>query len=132
MRTYFLLSFQERPVVINERLMTWRIPLEYSTYATLFSAYAPTLASSEAYKDCFYNSLASQLSGVPFEDKIVVLVDFNARVGAKRDVWSGIMGPHGVCKCNDNFLRANSHCGKYAADRGDKRLIRRSYTRFSR
>ena len=64
-----------------------------SRYAILSNVYAQTLTSSEADKDCFYDSLASQMSGVPFQDKTVVQDDFNARVGAKRDVWRVILGP---------------------------------------
>ena len=42
-----------------------------------------------------------------------MLGDFNARVGAKHDVWSGVMGRHGVGSCNDNGLRLLSLCSEF-------------------
>ena len=112
-KSCLLPSFQERPVGISERIMSWRLPLEKSRFATLFSVYAPTLVSPETDKDCFYDSLASELNRVPAADKIVLLGDFNARVGTKHDVWGGVMGRHGTGSCNDNGLRLLSLCSEY-------------------
>ncbi len=61
--------------------MTWRIPLGKGHYATLISAYAPTLDAEEGIKDAFYESLDTVLLKVPHTDKLVLLGDFNARVG---------------------------------------------------
>lgn len=47
-------SLTETPVSIRERLMSFRIPLAKMCYATLLSAYAPTLPSENEAKDCFY------------------------------------------------------------------------------
>ena len=69
--------------------------------------------SPESDKDCFYDSLASQLNRVPSADKIILLGDFKARVGTKHDVWSGVMGHHGIGPCNDIGLRLLSLCSEY-------------------
>ena len=61
-KTSLMRSFSEQQVGLIERLMTWRIPLEKSRYATLFSVYAPTLVSPEVDKDSFYDVLSAELS----------------------------------------------------------------------
>ena len=109
-RTRLLRGLPEQPVGISERLMTWRIPLEKSRFMTIFSIYAPTLVATEADKDSFYDCLSAELSRVPSADKIIVLGDFNARVGAERDLWGGVLGRHGTGTCNDNGLRLLSLC----------------------
>ncbi|KAJ4942915.1 hypothetical protein JOQ06_005427, partial [Pogonophryne albipinna] len=86
----------ETPVGISERLMTLRIPLVKNRFATLLSAYAPTLPSESEAKDSFYQSLDEALRRIPKNDKIFLLGDFNARVGQNSSIWSGVLGRHGV------------------------------------
>ena len=104
-RTSLLSNIQESPIGINERLMTWRIPLAKGRYATLLSVYAPTLDSDTDTKENFYDELYSALSRIPKEDKILLLGDFNARVGTDHAIWRGILGKHGIGKCNSNGTR---------------------------
>lgn len=59
-----LSSLVETPIGVSERLMTLRIPLAKSRYATL-SAYAPTLPSDESVKDGFYQLLDDTLHRIP-------------------------------------------------------------------
>jgi len=101
-RTSLLQRLSETPVAINERLMTLRMPLTKRRYMTILSAYAPTLPSDESSKDRFYDILRSTLRSVPRSDKIVVLGDFNARVGSNHLIWSGVIGKHGVGNANSN------------------------------
>lgn len=58
--------------------MTWRIPLVKGCFATLISAYAPTLDTDDNIKDAFYESLDATLSKIPASDKLVLMGDFNA------------------------------------------------------
>ena len=58
--------------------MIWRIPLVKGRFATLISAYAPTLDADENIKDAFYESLDAALSKIPDSDKLVLMGDFNA------------------------------------------------------
>ncbi|VDL98808.1 unnamed protein product [Schistocephalus solidus] len=69
------------PQSINDRLMGLRLPLRGDKFATIISAYAPPMTSSDAVKDKFYKDLHVLLATVPKEDKLFVLGDFNARVG---------------------------------------------------
>ncbi|BHF59450.1 hypothetical protein SprV_0100240700 [Sparganum proliferum] len=37
-------------------------------------------------------------------DKLIILIDFNARVGTDHVAWGGVLGPHGLRGPNDNGL----------------------------
>ena len=39
------------------------------------------------------------------DDKIILLGDFNARVGRNHDIWHGVIGHHGVGYMNSSGLR---------------------------
>ena len=81
------------------------LPLRLNTTdgpVTLFSVYAPTLHSSQEVKDAFYDQLQSAVGKVPASDSLVLLGDFNARVGADNASWPSCLGPFGVGSINDN------------------------------
>ena len=90
------------PKAISERLMTVRMPITRNRHLTLISVYAPTLTSTDEDKDAFYNQLDDTIQAVPANDKLVVLGDFNARVGKDHRLWEGIIGRHGIGNCNAN------------------------------
>ena len=93
--------------------MYLRLPLVQDQYVTIISAYAPTLGSDEDIKDNFYNLLDATIQGVDRRDKLVLLGDFNARVGKESQVWSGALGNHGVGKMNSNGLRLLTLCTEH-------------------
>ena len=76
-----LVSFQDCQKSINDRLMTLRLPVAGNKHATIVSAYAPTMANPDEVKDKFYNDLDDVISTTPRLDKLILLGDFNARVG---------------------------------------------------
>ena len=61
--------------------MTLRLPLSGKRHATIVSAYAPTMTNPDEVKDKFYDDLDSVISATPQTDKLILLGDFNARVG---------------------------------------------------
>ena len=64
----------------------------------LFSCYSPTYAASREDKDSFFDTLQQAISAVPSEECLVMLGDFNARVGSRvnqDDNWWYERGPHG-------------------------------------
>ena len=93
---------KDKPKAINDRLMTVRLTLHQQRCATLISVYAPTLQHTDESKEKFYSELRSVIDSVPSQDKLIILGDFNARVGADWTAWEGVLGRHGVGKCNDN------------------------------
>ena len=91
-----------KPKAINDRLMTVRLPLTKKRCATLISVYAPTMQYSDEDKEKFYSELRAAIDAVPNADKLIILGDFNARVGSDWSAWDGVLGRHGVGQCNSN------------------------------
>ena len=90
------------PRPVSDRIMTMRLPLSKDNFATIISVYAPTMTNPDEYKEAFYNQLASVLSGIPRTDKLLLIGDFNARIGRENDKWPLGMGKYGIGKCNSN------------------------------
>ena len=82
--------------------MTGSLPLTEKKFVTLISAYAPTMTNPDETKDKFYEDLVDTISSVPNTDKLIILGDFNARVGQDHTTWPGILGKQGLGKCNSN------------------------------
>ena len=99
------------PVGISERLMTMSFPLDGSTLS-IISAYAPTLAKSDEVKDSFYGELSVAIDSVPASHKLLVLGDFNARVGTDHISWENVISSHGVGNENSNGTRLLSLCAQ--------------------
>ena len=74
------------PTFINERLLTLRIPLVKRVYVTVLSCYAPSLTGEENLKGVFYEQIHQALSSINKNYKIILLGDFNARVGRRKGV----------------------------------------------
>ena len=68
----------------SERLLTLRLNSTTGP-VTLNSEYAPTLSAKPDTNDMFYENLASIIRNIASKEQIVVLGDFNARVGADHD-----------------------------------------------
>ena len=101
------------PKGINDRLMTLRLPLSGNKHATIASAYAPTMTNPDEVKDKFYDDLDNVISATPRTDKLILLGDFNARVGTDHQTWEGVIGPEGVGKCNSNGLLLLRKCAEH-------------------
>jgi len=72
---------------------------------TLVQVYAPTDDRDSDTKDGFYAQLQEVVERAPREDKVVVLGDFNARVGNDVEEWNGVIGKHGEETRNESGTR---------------------------
>ena len=108
-----LKKVEEEPNYISERLMTLRVPLTKGEHMFVICVYAPTLMAEEDQTDDFYDSLDSVLRKVNPNDKIILLGDFNARVGSRSDLWEDVIGSHGIGSMNSNGLRLLSLCSQH-------------------
>ena len=72
--------------------MTLRLPLSGKRHATIVSAYAPIMANPDEVKDKFYDDLDSVISATPRTDKLILVKEFNARVGTDHQTWEGVIG----------------------------------------
>nr|VZI49586.1 unnamed protein product [Spirometra erinaceieuropaei] len=99
---------------INDRLISLRLPLRGGgKFATIISAYAPPMTSPDAVRDKFYEDLHALLATVSKADKLIVLGDFNARVGTDHTAWRGVLGPHGLRGSNDSGLLLLRTCAEH-------------------
>ena len=82
-------------------------------YGVVMSVYAPTHRASQADKDKFYADVQSVVDGVSPEDVLLIMGDFNARVGSGQvggDEWDGVRGRHGVGLMNGSGEALLSWC----------------------
>ena len=63
--------------------------------------YAPTLQAETGVNEAFYRDLHNLLLQVDSGDKILIVGDFNARVGQDFELQKGDLGRHGTGDCND-------------------------------
>ena len=92
------------PTGHSDHMMSIRLPLKNKRYATLFSVYTPTLQAEPVEKDKFYLELHSCLQSPPADNKVIILGNFNARVGQDAESWKGVLGRHNIGNCNDKRL----------------------------
>jgi len=85
--------------------MSLTLPLHHEgSSATLVSVYALTLVSDEESMN--YDNLDKLLHAVPLKQKLLILEDFNARVGGDdHHAWSKMLGMHGVGRENASYRR---------------------------
>ena len=58
----------------------------------------------------FYENLAAIIRNLPSKEQVVLLGDFNARVGADHDSWPSCFGQFGVGKISENGQRLLELC----------------------
>ena len=85
------------PHPVSDRIMTMRIPLTKDR-----NAYAPTMTNPEENNETFYSQLKGTLRNIPSTDKLLLIGDFNARIGRENDKWPSTLGKYGIEKYNSN------------------------------
>ncbi|BHF58271.1 hypothetical protein SprV_0100122300 [Sparganum proliferum] len=90
------------PHGINDCLACLRLLLRRGKFAAIISVYAPPMTSPDTAMDKFYEDLHSPLASVSKADKLIVLGDFNTRVGTDDAALGGVLGSHGLGDSNDN------------------------------
>lgn len=82
--------------------------------ATVIQVYAPTASSTEEEIEEFYKTLQMTIQRTSSQDMLIVMGDFNAKVGKDWSTWKGAIGKFGHGKKNErgerllNFCLANS------------------------
>ena len=101
------------PKPMSDRLMTLRLPLTNERNCTVIATYAPTMTNGQETIDSFYSQLYQVLRAVPNSDKIILLGDFNARVGQDHMTWPKVLGKFGTGKLNSNGELLISLCSEF-------------------
>ncbi|BHF60062.1 hypothetical protein SprV_0100302300 [Sparganum proliferum] len=92
------------PQGINGRLMSLGRPSRGSKFTSIVSVHVPPMTRPDEAKNKFYEGLHTLLPTVPKADKLIVLGNFNARVGTDHAAWRGVLGPLGLDGSNDSGL----------------------------
>ena len=71
------------------------------------------MTNPDEVKDKFYDVLDSVFSGTYQRDKLILLRDFNAKVGTDHQTWEGVIVSEGIGKCNSNGLLLLKKCAKH-------------------
>src|SRR6218665_3497549 len=78
--------------------------------ATVIQVYAPTSNSTEEEIEDFYTALQEAMGNTPSQDLIIVMGDFNAKVGKDWKTWRGAMGKFGYGEENERGERLLNFC----------------------
>ena len=107
-------NLMEMPRPVSDKIITMRLPLSNDNFTTLISVYAPTMTNPAENKEMFYNQLArSVLSGTPRTDKLLLIGDFNARIGRDSNKWPLVMAKYEIGKCNSNGELLLALCSEF-------------------
>ena len=85
-KTSIARKLQNLSVGHSDRIMSLKLPIQENKVATVLSVYAPTLQAETGVKEAFYRDLYN-LQQVHSKDKLLILGDFNARVGRDFELW---------------------------------------------
>ena len=95
----------ELPKGTGDWLMTMKIPLSHGRkHIAIISGYTPSITNLEEVKYKFYEQLHSIISSVPKADKLIILDDFNTRLGSDNISLDGVTGKYGVGCCKSSCL----------------------------
>ena len=94
---------------ISSRLSSLRLHTNCGP-VTIIATYAPTLTSDIDVKESFYSQLSAIVQKTSSTERLMILGDFNARVGANSSAWPDILGSHGYGNMNDNGQRLLEFC----------------------
>ena len=100
-----------RRLPFNDRIITARFNSQYSK-TTIVQVYAPTNNAESEANDDFYDQLQSVLEGVPKHDLLIVIGDWNAKVGQSQEGEERTIGKYPLCGGirNDNGERFVNFC----------------------
>ena len=87
---------------ISGRFMLARFRIGERRYLSVVTCYAPTENASVDKKEEFYHQLQNVCDDVKKHDRLMVLGDFNARVGSDNATWPGVVGKYGLQELSAN------------------------------
>ncbi|KAI5692853.1 hypothetical protein M8J75_002370 [Diaphorina citri] len=88
--------------------MVVEITEEYTLY-TLVIVYGPNESELAAVKDEFFDTLQRTIDEAT-QENLILIGDFNGRVGNQADLWQGVIGPNGEDHVNNNGERLLELC----------------------
>ena len=97
-------------VPVSDRIVTARFTSRFIK-TTVVQVYAPTNEADEETEDSFYDMLQRVADKIPRHDMIMMMGDWNAKIGAKQEGENGVVGRHGFGdERSENGVRFVSFC----------------------
>ena len=84
---------------VSDRIIAARFRAQ--PYITVIQVYAPTAASTEEDLEDFYNNLTETVEEVPKQEILIVMGDWNAKIGRENSGWEKVMGKFGYGARNE-------------------------------
>lgn len=117
---------------VSDRIVTMKMSSK-PININIIMAYAPTSACSVEELDQFYNLLRKTVNSIPNRELLLVLGDYNAKVGDTKDDdhIREVVGKHGIGVRNErgeHFLDFCSEMGLFIANTNFSHHPRRTYT----
>ena len=78
--------------------------------ATFIQVWASTADSSDDEINSFYNDLQITLNSIPKKDYVIILGDFNAKIGTYQPLWKDTVGKFGIGNINECGERLLQFC----------------------
>nr|VZI32414.1 unnamed protein product [Spirometra erinaceieuropaei] len=89
---------------MNNRPMSPCLPVQGGKFVTTVTVYAPAMTTPYEARKKLYANLNALLATVSKVNKLIVLGDFNGRVGSDHTAWRGVLVPHVLDGFIDNGL----------------------------
>lgn len=112
-KTQIANKLEDCPEYISDRVISLRLHLDNDNYLNVISVYAPTMDKDDETKGKFYEDLTRLLAKIRPREQILLLGDFNARVGSDYEAWPGVLGRHGIGNMNSNGQLLLSLCAQF-------------------
>ena len=94
---------------VSPRLISARFQTQIGT-ATIIQIYAPNTADPDTLVDDFYDDLQQAVNITPSSDFLILMGDFNAKVGTDTQNWEGVLGKFGFGECNERGEKLLNFC----------------------
>ena len=95
---------------VSDRILRVRLKT-HTGFASIIAVYAPTNEPKRVEEsEKFYQSLQECVDEVPKRDMLIVMGDFNARVGNDVGAWQDVIGRFGPQEHNENEERLLEFC----------------------
>ena len=80
-KTSIARKLQNLPAGHSDRIMSLRLSIQDNKFATALSVYVPIMQAETRVKEAFYRDPQNLVQQADSKDKLLILADFNARVG---------------------------------------------------
>jgi len=93
----------------SDRIISARFQTRNGT-VTICQVYAPTADADDNTIDAFYNDLQEEINKIPKRDALILMGDFNAKVGAGDENTRAVIGRYGIGQRNERGDRLLDFC----------------------